>query len=87
MAFKIKHNTRNVGGIMRGPEINALLKAKAEAVAAVAGAELQDPAGMLVVEAGDSKRARYIVVTATPEAMNAEALDRRLTTAIDAARG
>lgn len=62
------------------------LLARAQRVQAVAGAGLDNPAGMLVVDASDSNRARYIILTTTAEAMNAEATSRKLTRAIDAAR-
>jgi hypothetical protein len=86
MLIGLKLNTQGINELLTGPEVNADLQARAERVQAAASAHMQDPTGMTVVEAGDSKRARYIVITTNPEAMQGEMKDRRLTRAIDAAR-
>jgi len=85
MLIKLDLNTKGINQLLR-EEVKADIQARAERVQLAASEGLQDPAGMLVVDASDDKRARFIVLTATAEAMQAEAADRRLTRAIDAAR-
>lgn len=80
MAVRIVLNRQGVNALLHDAGVQADLRARAENVAQAAGD------GMEVTEAGDQNRARYVVVTATAEAMRGEALDRRLTRAIDAAR-
>ena len=84
--MKIKLNSAGVRQLLHEPGVVADLKARADRVALAAGAGLDNPEGMAVIEAGDDKRARFIVLTQTAEAMSAEASDRRLTRAIDMAR-
>lgn len=80
MAFKFILNRAGINELLHSPGVDADLAARAERVKEAAGV------GMEVTEAGDGNRSRYVIVTATPEAMRGEALDRRLTRAIDAAR-
>lgn len=84
--MKIKLNSAGIRQLLHEPGVQADLKARAERVAASAGANLNESDGMGITEAGDTKRARYVVITVTNEAKAAEARDRVLTQAIDAAR-
>jgi hypothetical protein len=68
----------NGKGQYRGVAVD--LRKRAEKVAEAAGP------GMEVLQGESTKRATARVVTGTVEAMEAEARDRRLTRAIDAAR-
>jgi hypothetical protein len=68
----------NGEGQYRGVAVD--LRKRAERVASQAGP------GMEVLQGESTKRATARVVTGTVEAMEAEARDRRLTRAIDAAR-
>lgn len=81
MPIRLVLNSKGVNDLLHSPGVQADLKRRAEAVAEAAGE------GNEVTEAGDKNRARYVVVTATAEAMLAEANERTLTQAIDAARG
>lgn len=83
--MKIKLNSAGVRQLLR-VEVRDDIEARAKRVADQAGAGLDDPAGMTVIEAGDDRRARYIVLTTTAEAVSAEATQRVLTAAMDAAR-
>lgn len=74
-------NKKGVNELLHSPGIKADLKARAERVAAEAGP------GMEVAVDDGKNRSRAAVITVTPEAMEGEATDRRLTRAIDAARG
>jgi tRNA A37 threonylcarbamoyltransferase TsaD len=78
---KAKLNTGNVGKLLKSEAVQANLKERADRIAAAAG-----PGMEASVKAGPN-RARASVFTATPEAMLAEAIERRLTRAIDAGRG
>ncbi len=73
-------NKQGVNDLLHSPGVVADLRERADRVAAAAGE------GMEVTEASDDNRARFVVVTATAEAIIGEASDRRLTRAIDAAR-
>lgn len=86
MTIRIVLNSAGVRQLLQEPGVKADLKERADRVAAVASAEMEQPEGMLVDEASDAIRARYVVITANAEAMRGEALDRRLTRAVDAAR-
>ena len=81
MPVTIKLNSAGVRQLLHEPGVKADLNARALRVAARAGD------GMEVQDADDENRARAVVITATAEAMRGEATDRRLTQAIDAARG
>lgn len=81
MPVRIVLNSKGINELLHSPGVQADLKARAQRVADTAGD------GMEVTEAGDRNRARYVVITTTPEAMTNEAIDRSLTRAIDAARG
>jgi hypothetical protein len=78
---RVELNRRGVGEILKGAEVAADLRRRAAAVAATAGP------GHEVEVSVSSTRARASVRTVTVDAMLAEALDRNLTRAFDAARG
>lgn len=78
---RVQLNRGNVRKLLRSEEVQANLKARADRIAAAAGPGME--AGVTV----GPNRARTSVITATPEAMLAEATDRKLTRAIDAGRG
>lgn len=78
--LKIKLNRRGVRQLLRGAEIQADLRRRAEAIARAAGD------GMEVESSVGRNRAHALVRTGTFEAMRAEAKDRKLTRAIDAGR-
>lgn len=78
---RIELNFRGVGDLLRSDEVAQDLRRRAERVAAAAGE------GMEVDESrGSGGRRRASVRTATTEARLAEAKERRLTRAVDAAR-
>jgi hypothetical protein len=79
MAIRIVLNRSGIKQILNSPGVKADLRARAQRIAAAAGD------GNEVTEASTT-RARYVVVTATAEAMADEAHNRSLTRAIDAAR-
>lgn len=78
---RIEVNSAGIQALLKSPEVEALLKAKAGRIAAAAGE------GMEATSRVGRTRARASVVTATREARKAEAVDRALTKAIDAGRG
>ena len=80
MALKVALNRAGVRALLRSPEVEADLLARAERIAAVAGEGFEASA---VVGA---TRARASVITATTDARLTEARDRTLTRAIDAGR-
>lgn len=77
---RIVLNSRGVRALLRHPNVRADLERRARAIAAVAGD------GMEATAVAGRTRARASVITATPDAMRAEARDRRLTRSIDAGR-
>lgn len=79
--IKIEMNPAGVREVLQSEGVRADLRRRAEAIAAAAGE------GMEADSRIGATRARASVVTATPEAMRAEAEDRALTSAIDAGRG
>lgn len=85
-ATKIVLNSDGIREMLRSPTVKADLERRAHRVATAAARTLEEPSGMVVVDAGDDTRARYVVITATGEAKRAEAKARVLTRAIDAAR-
>lgn len=80
MPIRVEINRAAVGKLLKSPEILADLKRRGDAIAAAAGE------GMEAQEFIGATRARVTVKTATPAAMEREAIDRALTTAIDAGR-
>lgn len=86
MTVRVKLNSAAVRNLLHDGRIESDIRRRAEAVAAQASSGLEDPSGMTVIDAGDSRRARSIVLTTTFEARMAEAHGRALTQAIDAAR-
>lgn len=86
--FVFKVNSAGVRELLRGAPVQADLKARADRIAAAANAELSSGEDGFVVDVDVGKnRARAVVLTATPEAMNAEASNRTLTHSFDAGRG
>ena len=77
---QVKLNSRAVDALLKSPEMQADLAARAARVAAAAGEGMESD-----VSVGRT-RARGYAWTATAEARRAEATDRRLTAALDAAR-
>lgn len=79
--IRIEVNSAGVQALLKSDEVQALLKAKADRIAAAAGE------GMEATSHVGRTRARASVITATRAARKAEAVDRALTKAIDAGRG
>lgn len=77
---RIHIDTQAVRDLLRSPEVLADLEQRAERIAAAAGP------GMEVDADVGTNRARAVVITATPEAMLAEADTRALTRSVDAGR-
>jgi hypothetical protein len=81
MASTLKPNRKGIRALLKHPDVLADLERRARAVAARAG-------GGHIVDSGMQKnRARAAVITQTAAARRAEAEERNLTRAIDAARG
>ncbi len=80
MAAGLKLNSQGIVDLLRSDGVLRDLRARAERIAAVAGE------GMAVDSDVGRTRARAWVWTDTPEAMVAEATNRKLTRAIDAGR-
>lgn len=83
MAEKIRIEISSAGiqALLKSPEVQADLEGRARRIAAAAGD------GMEVSSRIGKTRARASVITATRKARKAEAVDRALTSAIDAGRG
>lgn len=83
MASKIRIEVSSAGiqAVLKSPEVEAFLRAKADRIAAAAGEGME--AGSRV----GRTRARASVITASRAARRAEAVDRALTKALDAGRG
>lgn len=77
---KVVLNRRNIRDLLRSETVRADLVRRAENIAAAAGP------GHIVDSQIGRTRARAAVITASFEAMHAEARDRNLTRAIDAGR-
>lgn len=75
---KVKLNRVGVKALLCDPGVEADLLRRAQRIAAAAGE------GMLAESGIGRTRARAWVVTATPEAMHAEATSRRLSSAVQA---
>lgn len=78
---RIDINSAGIQSLLKSPEVEALLRAKAERIAAAAGE------GMEAASRVGRTRARASVITATRAARKAEAENRSLTKALDAGRG
>lgn len=78
---KIKLNLGEVGRRLRADDLGEAMLERARRIANAAGP------GMEVTRRVGRKRQRVSVITATPEAMHAEAATRALTRALDAGRG
>lgn len=79
--IRVEVNSAGIQAVLKSDEVQALLKAKADRIAATAGE------GMEATSRVGKTRARASVVTATRKARLAEATDRALTKALDAGRG
>lgn len=77
---QVKLNSKAARELLRSTEVRRDLEARAKRIADAAGD------GMEASSMIGRSRARASVITATPEAMVAEATDRELTRAIDAGR-
>ena len=75
---KVKLNSAGVKALLQAPGVEADLLRRARRIAAAAGE------GMVAGSEVGRTRARAWVVTATPEAMHAEASTRRLSSAVRA---
>lgn len=80
MAIKITLNRAGVLALLRGPEMQAELKARAGRIAAAAGE------GFEATTSVSATRAHATIRSATFAARAAEARDRALTKALDAGR-
>jgi len=78
--LKLKLNTKTVGDLLRGQEMQSDLKRRASAIASAAGDGFESETDV------GPNRAHASVWTATREAVLAEANDRALTRALDAGR-
>ena len=78
---QVRVNTSGAQSILKSSEVRAFLKAKADRIAAAAGAGFESSSMV------GPNRARASVITATAKARRAEAKDRALTRALDAGRG
>ena len=77
---KIELNHAAVAKILKSPEVQVDLERRARSIATAAGPGHRVDSGV------GRNRARAVVVTDTPEAMRAEATERRLTKSLDAGR-
>lgn len=85
--FAVKINKQGVRAILRSEGVKAELERRARAIAEKANADAQLEDGFVVESEIGPHRARAVVVTATADAMVAEATQRTLTAALDAGRG
>lgn len=80
--IRIEMNSQGAEAILKGPEVQAELRRRGDAIAeAAGGAEDYE-----VLQAVGRARAGVYVVTKTTKAKRAEAEDRTLTRALDAGR-
>lgn len=79
--IRIDINDAGIRDLLKSDSVRALLKAKADRIAAAAGP------GMEATSWTGRTRARASVITATAKARKAEATNRSLTKALDAGRG
>lgn len=80
---RVEMNRSGAAALLKGEEIQSLLREKADRIAAAAGGV---PDFEVTVRVG-ATRARAIIRTATLDGMRAEAQNRTLSSALDAARG
>lgn len=81
---RIELNSKGIETILRSEKVRADLERRAQAIADAAGGEPEDYA--VSSQIGDS-RARASVAAVTYASRKAEAVDRTLSTAIEAGRG
>lgn len=81
--IRVKINSKGAVAVLKSPEVQAMLLERARRSAAAAGGEPDFEASVTV----GKNRARASVITATHAGRLAEAKDRKLTKALDAARG
>jgi hypothetical protein len=80
MTTRIVLNRAGVKALLRSAEVQADLRRRGQAIASAAGV------GHRVESQVGPNRARVAVITETPEAMVAEATERKLSRAVDAGR-
>jgi hypothetical protein len=85
--FRLEIDVAGFNATRNDPAIQAKLDAMGEAIAAQANAATGGSADFIAVPSPNATRARTVVVTATSAGKRAEAKDRVLSTAFDAARG
>ena len=78
---RIALNRRGVGALLKGRDMQLLMRSHAGEVKRRAGDGFEARTGV------GRRRARAAVITATPEAREAEAKHRRLSSALGAGRG
>lgn len=83
----IRINSKGVEEILKSQRVQADLLRRAEAIASAANSAAGLADGFIAAAETGKSRARASVVTATADAMVAEARDRVLTRAFDAGRG
>lgn len=86
MPVLFKLNSSGIRELLRSEGVQFELKRRADAIAAAANAAAGLDGGFVVDNDIGSTRARSVVVTATADAMVAEATDQVLTRAIDHGR-
>ncbi len=86
MSVLIKINSKGVQEILKSARVQEDLKRRADAIAAQANSAAGIVDGFVSGSELGRSRARAYVVTATAEAMVAEATNRTLTRALDAGR-
>lgn len=79
--FRVDVSDAGIQALLKSSEVQALLKEKADRIAAAGGP------GMEASSWVGRTRARASVITASGKARRAEATDRALTKALDAGRG
>jgi hypothetical protein len=75
--FRLEINIEGFNEVRRQPTVRSYLQQAADRIAANAGGEPD----YIVVDATNRTRARYLVITATAQAMRDEAVHRTLTRA------
>ena len=81
-SIRVEMNSRGAVAIMKSPAVMADLLRRGNAIRNAAGGQ-----GFMVTSRVGSTRARVSVITSTDRGRRAEAQDRTLTRALDAARG
>jgi hypothetical protein len=82
--FKLEINVAGFNEVRRSQQVQEDLHARGDAIARATGL---DDGDISVEDSPSPSRARVVVVTASPKAMQAEASQRVLTRAFEAGRG